>query len=312
MPIISVLMPVYNAAAYLQEAIDSILSQTYTDFEFIIINDGSFDVSDEIIKKYNDARIRYYQNDGNRGIVYTLNRGIELAKGKYIARMDADDISHPDRFEKQLKYMETYHHLVACGTLYSIYGDDSNTPIDVATEADDIRFDMAIYCQFAHSTMMIRRDALLDYHLYYREEYRCAEDYKLWTELLQYGDIINVPEVLGTIRQCAEGISIQNATKQKELSNKVRRDYLNQMGVYPVVLLTDLDINKIDRATIKASLQAYFPLVRKAKSYNWLRKNFKSVLKQYLRSIPFGGRIREMKNWRTILCLKEQLAVMYK
>ena len=96
--LISVLMPVYNVEKYLQEAIESILNQTYSNFEFLIINDGSSDKSGEIINSYNDSRIVYLQNNKNKGLVYTLNYGISLAKGEYIARMDGDDISLPDRF----------------------------------------------------------------------------------------------------------------------------------------------------------------------------------------------------------------------
>ena len=97
MPKVSVLLPVYNAEKYLQEAIDSILRQTFTDFELLLINDGSTDGSEEVIRQYHDDRIVYIKNDGNKGLIYTLNRGIEAAKGTYIARMDADDVSLPER-----------------------------------------------------------------------------------------------------------------------------------------------------------------------------------------------------------------------
>ena len=105
-PLVSVLMAVYNGEKYLLEAIESILNQTYTNFEFLIINDGSTDSTEEIILSYSDQRIRYIKNEQNLKLIASLNKGLDLAKGKYIARMDADDISLPDRLEKQVNFLE--------------------------------------------------------------------------------------------------------------------------------------------------------------------------------------------------------------
>lgn len=312
-PTISVLMPAYNAAAYIREAIDSILNQTFTDFEFVIINDGSTDATEEIILSYSDERIQYYTNKCNMGIVKTLNRGIDLCRGKYIARMDADDISMPNRLEKQIHCLEANSQIVASGTLYAILGDEPNMPVDVATNAEDIRYDMAIYCQFAHSTMMIRKDTLDQYKLRYREEYKCAEDYKLWTEMLQYGEMENIPEVLGYIRQCEEGISISNAERQRNLSNIVRKEYLSQLGVNTQVLLSDLLNKTISVDVVRETLRAYYPLVLQAKSHNWLYKNYKTALKKYLRHLPLTKKIKEISSeWKDILNCKDKLAILLK
>ena len=312
-PIISVLMPAYNAAEYIREAIDSILTQTFTDFEFIIINDGSTDSTEDIILSYSDKRIKYYANECNLGIVKTLNRGIDLSNGRYIARMDADDVSMPDRLEKQVHLLDVNPQIVASGTLYTILGDGSNIPVDVATDTEDIRYDMAIYCQFAHSTMMIRKDILEQYKLRYREEYKYAEDYKLWTELLQFGEMINIPDVLGYIRQCEEGISISNADKQKNLSDIVRKDYLNQLGVSTQVLLSDLLNKTISVDVTRETLRAYYPLVLQAKSHNWLYKNFKTALKKHLRHLPLINKIKDMScEWKEILNYKDKLAILLK
>src|SRR5688572_2119038 len=109
MPKVSVILPVYNGEKYLREAIESILCQTYEDFEFIIINDGSTDKSEEIILSYKDGRIVYSKNEFNKGLIYSLNKSIELASGELIARMDADDIAFPDRLQKQVDYFEKSH-----------------------------------------------------------------------------------------------------------------------------------------------------------------------------------------------------------
>src|SRR5215218_8009066 len=106
MPQVSVILPVYNGEAYLQEAVDSILAQTFTDFELLIINDGSTDDSERIIDSYKDSRVKHLKNEQNRGLIFSLNRGVEAAKGAYIARMDADDVALPERLEKQMQYLK--------------------------------------------------------------------------------------------------------------------------------------------------------------------------------------------------------------
>lgn len=312
-PIISVIMPVYNAEAYVGEAIESILTQTYTDIDFVIINDGSVDNTEDIVKSYTDRRIRYYANDMNRGIVYTLNRGLSLAIGEYIARMDSDDISLPERLAKQVVYMEEHPQIVACGTLYGLYAKKELPPIDVAVSAQDIRVDMALFCQFAHSMMMIRKSVLTKYNLHYREEYKYAEDYKLWTELLQYGDMVNIPEILGYIRQCDDGISIIHSEKQKSLSDRVRLEYLKSMGIYPSMLLNEVKSKRTDPSIVKDVLFAYKPLVLKSSNHTWMSKNYKSVLKCYLKTLPVKERIQEIfKNYRNFLAFRDIIVIMIK
>ena len=115
-PLISVILPAYNAERFLEEAIDSILAQTYKNFELIVLNDGSTDRTEEIILSYNDPRIRYIKNESNLKLIKTLNKGIALARGKYIARMDADDISLPTRFEKEIEFMEIHPDIGVCSS----------------------------------------------------------------------------------------------------------------------------------------------------------------------------------------------------
>ena len=312
LPLVSVLMPVYNGEAYLNEAIDSILCQTFADFEFIIINDGSTDKTEDIILSYHDQRIHYYKNDKNLGIVGTLNRGLDLCKGKYIARMDADDVSMPQRFEKQVAYMNAHPNVVACGCLYTVYGKENRGVVDVATEADDVRYDMALYCQYAHSTMMLRREIMEKHALRYREEYRHAEDYKLWTELLQYGDMVNLPDILHSIRQCEEGISIVHSAEQKSLANQVRKEYLNFLGVATEHTINEIEFNNFSLDEIQLVLTNYLPLIIRCKPYNWIRKNYVSCLKKYMRRLGRFERIKELRKYSPILSLKDILSIIIK
>jgi glycosyltransferase involved in cell wall biosynthesis len=178
-PMISVLMPVYNEEKYLSEAIDSILNQTYTDFEFIILNDGSTDRTEDIILSYDDPRIVYVKNTENLQIVKTLNKGINLAKGKYIARMDADDISFPDRFEKQIEFMQKNSDIDVSGSFIEHFGSKKGIMHYPLTH-EEIKAHLLFNSVLAHPTVMAKK---IFYHQFkYEEEYNKAEDYALWVK----------------------------------------------------------------------------------------------------------------------------------
>ena len=184
--LISVVLPAYNVQDTIGESIDSILSQTFTDFELIIINDGSQDNTEEVIHAYSDKRIRYYRNEKNEGLIYTLNRGLDLAQGKYIARMDADDVSLPTRFEKQVKVMEESPNIVVCGTQIILFGVDTakRFTLFLPEESEDLKNLLFIQTCFAHPTVMVRRQVLIDNEVRYDADYPHAEDYKMWIDLV--------------------------------------------------------------------------------------------------------------------------------
>lgn len=193
---LSVLMPVYNNASYLQEAVDSILSQTFQDFEFIIVDDGSTDGSSEILKDYSkkDKRIKLLRNNLNRGIVYSLNKGLSECTGKFIARMDSDDISLPFRFSKQLEIMRSDENIIllsAATTHIDEKGKEmgiimGDKPLKSILYANPIR----------HPTVVMRRDILLKHCKVYKETYKYAEDYYLWLEMSKLGKIYIMSDVV--------------------------------------------------------------------------------------------------------------------
>jgi glycosyltransferase involved in cell wall biosynthesis len=209
---ISVIMPVYNAEKYLKQAIESILNQTYQHFEFIIINDGSNDNSKNIINSFNDERIRIFNNDENIGIVETLNKGIKLSIGKYIARMDADDISLPDRLEKQIFFMEKNQEVGLCsGNVISI---DKNGDI-ISKEwwrenTMPIEWLLIWENPIAHPTTMIRKKTLIENDLYYDKKSLHSEDYDLWCRIALCSKIIRLKDVLIYYRVLNTGIFKQN------------------------------------------------------------------------------------------------------
>ena len=171
--LVSVVMPVYNGALYLREAIDSILSQTHSNLELIIINDGSTDDSERIIQSYTDERIVYLKNEVNSRICVTLNRGLDIAKGKYIARMDCDDISVLNRLEVQVEFMESHPEIGICGSNVIVFGRDFQREADMVQDSDLCTAGLIFNPCFAHPTVMWIKTIMEKYALRY-DEYYCG------------------------------------------------------------------------------------------------------------------------------------------
>ncbi|NJL53883.1 glycosyltransferase [bacterium] len=189
-------MAVYNGADYLVPAIDSILQQTYSHFEFIIINDGSTDDTTKILQHYEqlDERIKVYAQ-ANQGLPISLNRGIRLARGKYIARMDADDISLPERFAKQVEFMESHPEVGVCGTQIKMIGE--NSYVDAYPSSHPaIQCWLLLASGIAHPSVFLRYSFIELYQLYYDPEYTYCQDYELWIRASNYCKLANIPEVL--------------------------------------------------------------------------------------------------------------------
>lgn len=193
---ISIILPVYNSEKYLSESIQSMLDQTYTDFEFIIINDGSVDTSEEIILSFNDQRIRYYKNEVNKGLIFTLNKGIELSKREYIARMDADDIAYPSRLELQLQFLSNNLDYGVCGSLVRIINENGKQAEILNLPICDEEIKAYLYFSPAlnHPSVMIR--AWLLKNNLYSKDFKTAEDYELWIRLSSKTKFYNIPQVL--------------------------------------------------------------------------------------------------------------------
>ena len=195
MPRVSVIMPAYNSEKYIAEAIESVLKQTYSDFEFIIIDDGSIDSTADIIQKYADNRIRFLKNETNAGIVYTLNKGIAAAHGEYIIRMDSDDISLPERFQKQVSYMDLHPELAVCGANMVFFGDvQGKTDMPVGTAW--CKANSFFMTPMPHPVVIIRKSVLEKYKLKYDPDYERIEDFDLWTRICEFGLIDNMSDVL--------------------------------------------------------------------------------------------------------------------
>ncbi len=214
-PKVTVLMSVYNGEQFLREAVDSILSQKFEDFEFLIINDGSNDGTKEILESYRDPRIRLIENDKNIGLTKSLNKGINMSNGQYIARMDADDVSIPDRFEKQVNFLNENNEVGLVGTYYLMINEKGNVLHEVRplTDRRELKEKLLTTNQFGHGTVMFRRECLGKSGLY-REEFKSSQDYDLWLRISEMYDIANIPEPLYKWRVNPGAISVNRKTMQ--------------------------------------------------------------------------------------------------
>lgn len=196
MPKVSVLTPVYKTPEkYLREAIESILNQTFSDFEFIILDDCPDDTREDIVKSYDDSRIKYHKNAENLGISKSRNKLIDLAQGEYLAVFDHDDISLPTRLEKQVEYLDTHPSVGVVGTRAEIFpgkGKFLITPVD----GRKIKLCLCNGFCILHPSSMIRKSVLLEHGIRYEEEFSPAEDYRLWTRIMLYADFHELPEIL--------------------------------------------------------------------------------------------------------------------
>ena len=231
-PKVTVLMSIYNSETYLREAIDSILDQTFGEFEFLIINDGSTDKTLEILESYNDSRIRIIKQE-NIGLTKSLNKGLSLAKGEYVARMDADDISLHERLEKQVTLMDSEPDVGVCGTLVKTIDNNDGSIWSYPAEPDKIRCRMLFESVIAHPSAMIRRSFFEKYNLHYDENLNQAQDYALWVKCAELFDLKNISEVLLRYRIHPDQVGTKFSDGQKEAANSVRKEQLENLGIKP-------------------------------------------------------------------------------
>ena len=206
-PLITVLMPTFNSENYIGETLWSVFEQTCPDFELLIMNEaGSSPETTEVISFFKDDRIRVVQNKNRLGLAESLNEGIRIARGKYIARIDADDLATEDRFELQADFLENNIEYGLCGSRQHHFGVDTDFIHEVAEEHDDIKAALIYGCEICHSTIMIRKDYFLKNNLFY-DNTKKAEDYELWTRAVHKFKFHNIKKVLGEYRVGAENIT---------------------------------------------------------------------------------------------------------
>jgi glycosyltransferase involved in cell wall biosynthesis len=220
-------MPVYNAEKFLAEAIESILAQTFRDFEFLILDDGSSDRSVEIVKQFHDPRIRFYQNEKNLGITPTLNKGISLAQTEFIARMDSDDISYPTRLEKQYAYMQQNPDCAMVSSLVRVISEDKTFIRQDRFKSEHFYYNLTFICWIYHPTIMFRKSVSERLH-HYTTAY--AEDYELFWQLSRQFKFYNLPEVLLDYRETTQ--SLNQVLKKTEYEHAQQEQVMRNIRYY--------------------------------------------------------------------------------
>lgn len=224
---VSVIMPVYNTEEiYLRESIESILNQNYTDFEFIIIDDGSTNNAPDVMKEYadKDSRIKIIKGE-HRGIGAGLNKGLDVAQGEFIARMDGDDISLPHRFETQVRYLDENPDISLVGARIKKF---PNRGLADCTKVISV-LSLLKGSKIAHPTVMFRKSDFEKYNLRYDENWRVSEDYELWSRAIKYLKLRNIDDVLLNYRVLPSGNSHKNTDKVFMHDKQIRERLMNYL-----------------------------------------------------------------------------------
>jgi glycosyltransferase involved in cell wall biosynthesis len=233
-PKVSVVMPAFNAEKYIAEAIDSILSQTFTDFEFIIINDGSTDGTAEILESFarRDSRIQIHHQQ-NSGVAESMNFGCQVATGKYVARMDADDISLPARLAKQVAYLDRHHEIGLCGTWIYSFRDSEESLVRYPQEPDIALCTLPFQMSIAGPSLMFRRRLWSEDGVRYRVGIGATDDYLFLVECAKHSHVSSIPEVLYRYRCHSMQVTDRERDRQDRFARQIRLQQLEDLGLEP-------------------------------------------------------------------------------
>jgi glycosyltransferase involved in cell wall biosynthesis len=234
-PRVTVLMPVYNGEAFLPESIESILAQTFNDFEFLIINDGSTDKSASIIDSYSDERIKHLMLNYNHGIVAALNIGLREARGEYIIRMDADDISLPVRIQEQVSFMDFNPDVGVCGTLAEVIGAGQ---MGTFMDSSLLKAYLLLDCPFVHSSVIIRASVIRQHELRYSGNLKHVEDFQLWVTMSKLTRLAIMPRVHILYRHTESQVSTRHRLLQENNAGLIRQILYEEILLRP---LTDTE-----------------------------------------------------------------------
>lgn len=247
-PDVSVIMPAFNSEEYIYEAIESILNQSFSDFEFLIIDDGSKDLTVEIVKSFKDDRIILLQHNKNLGNYPARNWGMKLARGKYICVMDSDDLSMPDRIEKQYRFLQNNKEYGICGGYYKLL--DSSETFTPPLNYDEIKVWLLSNIIYKHPTIFIKKSLLLKHNLSYDITFRYASDYDFLVRSAGFFPVTNIPEVILKHRKHANQISTAKAKEQANIVNVVRLKQLDNFKLDPTKEEVNIHLSLMNRKKI--------------------------------------------------------------
>ena len=263
-PRVSVVLCVYNQADYLPEAMGSILGQTLTDLELIVVDDGSTDSSPEVVRGFTDPRVRYVRNERNLGHAGSLNRGVALARGRYLAIMDSDDISLPERLARQVDFLDAHPDVAMCGSWVETFGARMELR-RFPTEPAVLAASLLLSCPFSMPTVMLRREAMLPEGF---DPRGLAFDYAYWVEVANRAPVANLPEVLLKYRLHAGQVTVTRRAAQLAGTRLVLRRQLE--GLLGEVSEAELDalmyvfVNEVSDEPPTAAIGSLFARLRHA------------------------------------------------
>ena len=296
---VSVLMPVFNGEKYLTEAIESILKQTFADFELLIINDCSTDRTENLVLSQTDKRIRLVRNDQNLGLAASLNKGMALAKGEYVARMDCDDFSLPERLAEQVAFLDQNPEIHICGTWVQAFGENGETVWEYPTDPDHISCQMLFNCCVAHPSIMIRKQAWHELGLAYDPAFRYGEDYELWLRENLRIRFANIPKVLLRYRLHQKQMSKTQTDLSQSVPFQIRTKALAK-------LLETRENERIWHETLSREQYETNPLYFQNIT-NWLWKLRKANLEKRLYPEPIFSEVIFWRGWwSVVLFLKNE------
>ncbi len=317
-PQVTVLMPAYNAERYIRPAIASILNQTFRDFELLIIEDGSTDATEEIIGEFNDPRISVFKNEVNRGIVYSLNKGVALARGEYLARMDTDDLSEPNRLMLQYEYLANHPDIAICGSGMMLFNSKGSFgKVYYSLDSSALKAEMLFNSPFAHPSIMARREVLAANP--YEPSALHAEDYDLWSRILLSHRGVNLPYFLLRYRISPNHITAvanRNADERKQVISRIQQENFAHLGYFPGEEVLDLHFQLsttegLKRINVKAiGIDVINRHIRQlldhigTTGYCHLRSFYEVAGKIYLKLLLYSGHRMGLKNLFSLLATR--------
>jgi glycosyltransferase involved in cell wall biosynthesis len=238
-------MSVHNDERFLREAVDSILAQTFADFELLAIDDGSADESGAILNSYRDPRVRIATNEANLGLTRSLNIGLDRATGEFIARMDADDVAERNRLQRQIDFLDVHPDVGLLGTGRTLIDESGNTIAAASATSGSLRvlWKMLLGNGFAHPTVVLRRSVLERHRLRYDESFTTAQDYELWVRMLAHTRGDNIPDPL--VRYRVRGGSISGTRKSAQLANHDRIALQAMRTILPEFGIDDVAVRQL-------------------------------------------------------------------
>jgi glycosyltransferase involved in cell wall biosynthesis len=244
-PTVTLLMPVFNGEAHLAEAVESVLAQTFADFELLVLDDGSTDSSGDILDAFRDRRIRRVRNARNLGLAETLNKGLELAQGRYIARMDCDDVCLPGRLERQVRFMERHPEIGVLGTWFEKTDGATTVTVEVPVGDAEIRFFLIFENTFMHASILLSKAVLDRANLRYDPALKYGQDYDLWVRCARHTRLANLPEILMRYRCHPDNASHRFRDEQRRAADQARCLHLRSFGLVPAPAERELHLDVI-------------------------------------------------------------------